>query len=77
MASLTDFAPGQCGRGHYLGPGKVLNGWLPCLCPGVLDAGRPYGNGHVTVRCTACLDEGAETVFYGPPHKEPSTEPGS
>jgi hypothetical protein len=66
--SLTAFAPGQCDWGHYLGPGRVLNGFLPCLCPGVLAAGRPNGAGHVTVQCRGCLEEGRETIWFDPPH---------
>lgn len=56
--------PVLCPYGHELKPGHVLCGWSPCVCPSAV---RCYG-GHATTQCLACIDEGARTICYRPPH---------
>jgi hypothetical protein len=63
---LFDSAPEYCPYDHRLGPGKVVRGWLPCICDGAL-GGRP-GNGHLWILCRTCEDAGQKTWYYEPPH---------
>lgn len=59
--------PATCPYGHPLGPGRVLVGWLPCICP----PAQANHNGHRTFQCRVCLEELADrrkVVSYTPPH---------
>ncbi len=62
MPLLTEI-PDRCPHGHPLGPGAVLAGHHPCLCP----TADPVIKGHTTVQYTACLDAGVRTVHSTPP----------
>jgi hypothetical protein len=61
--------PGWCPHGHWLGPKRVLVGWMPCDCRRALEAGTVgRAMGHTSHRCLACQDQGRDTVHYDPPH---------
>ena len=53
--------------GHYLGPGLIKTGWMPCGCPPAEEAGLL---GHRYWWCVQC-DEGrprCRSFCYVPPH---------
>lgn len=53
--------PDSCRRGHPWGPGQILVGWTPCLCPNA----AANGKGHHWVRCETA---GCGEVWTDPPH---------
>jgi hypothetical protein len=54
----------MCPRGHQLGAGRMVLGWIPCECPGAFDS----FSGHRTWLCGPCRQEGWTTRRYDPPH---------
>lgn len=71
---LFETHPEFCPYDHRLGPGRMVRGWLPCICEGALP-GR--GQGHLWVKCRTCEDAGRTTFYYEGPHVDgPSTQPG-
>lgn len=61
--------PWLCPENHWLGPGLVTVGWMPCDCPPAMEAGKQgKGRGHMWWKCRACEDEGRQTFIHDPPH---------
>lgn len=53
-----------CPYGHIYGPGLVLVGWAPCICPPAWN----WVKGHRTTQCEQCRAEGWTTIRYKPHH---------
>jgi hypothetical protein len=67
--SLFDNEPGECPEGHFLGPGLVTVGWMPCNCgPARAVAEQGRGLGHRYTVCRQCEARGVQTWMYHPPH---------
>jgi hypothetical protein len=67
---LFDHEPATCPEGHYLGPGRVTIGWMPCGCEPALEAAAERGRspGHHYWVCRTCEEQGAQVWVFDPPH---------
>lgn len=64
---IRDHIPFLCPQGHRLGPGRVIVGWSPCICPPCAESGKGL-HGHRTYLCLTCKDEHMTTMCYLPYH---------
>ncbi|MBV9853597.1 MAG: hypothetical protein JOY82_03595 [Streptosporangiaceae bacterium] len=66
---LFEDAPGTCPEGHYLGPGLVTIGWMPCGCRSAADYSERTGGGpgHRYIVCRQCAAQGRRIFIFLPP----------
>ena len=73
---LFEHESAACPEGHYLAPGHVTVGWMPCACgPAREAAQRGRSMGHHYVVCRVCEEQGRQAWLFEPPHDPGSADP--